>query len=141
MKIYELLHMHGAEVLSDGRFHDGDIARLGYFSSLDQASISIEKYRGISGFRDYPNGFAVFEHEMEYAESIYLAECYIHDFEFEFEYSKSLGIFTQERDAYLAIDTFRQNNLMNWEDDKLTVELSVDQYMLDEMHCIYGFDF
>lgn len=141
MKIYELLHMHRAEILSDGRFHYGDTARLGYFSSLDQAVISIEKYREISGFRDYPNGFAIFEHEIENVASVYLAEFYAHDPEFEFEYSSSLGIFTKEREAYLAVEIFRQNNHMNWEDDELIVELNVDKYRIDEMSCIYGFDF
>ena len=42
MKIYELVHMHRAEVLSDGRFHCGDIAILGFFKSLDEVSKKIK---------------------------------------------------------------------------------------------------
>lgn len=74
MKIYELVHMHRAEVLSDGRFHCGDIAILGFFKSLDEVSTTIKFYKNIEGFRNYPNGFVVFEHEIEGDEaSIYVA--------------------------------------------------------------------
>ena len=45
MKIYELVHMHRAEVLSDGRFHCGDIAILGFFKSLDEVSTTIKFYK------------------------------------------------------------------------------------------------
>ena len=100
MKIYELVHMHRAEVLSDGRFHCGDIAILGFFKSLDEVSTTIKFYKNIEGFRNYPNGFVVFEHEIEGDEaSIYVAFFYMHDEEYEFEYSRDLGIFTCESDA------------------------------------------
>lgn len=59
MKIYELVHMHGAETLADGRFHYGDCAMLGCFSSAERVAAAIEKYRSIPGFCDYPNGFVV----------------------------------------------------------------------------------
>ena len=65
MKIYELVHMHGAETLADGRFHYGDCAMLGCFSSAERVAAAIEKYRSIPGFCDYPNGFVVFAHEVE----------------------------------------------------------------------------
>lgn len=142
MKIYELMHMHGAEALSDDRFHYGDIAMLGFFTSPEAISASIKQYRNIAGFRDYPNGFVVFEHEIEGdAAEVYVASFYIHDEEYEFEYSRNLGVFICESDAYHAIDTFRQNNLTNWSNDKLEAEINVDKYVLDEMNCIYGFDF
>ena len=123
MKIYELVHMHRAEVLSDGRFHCGDIAILGFFKSLDEVSTTIKFYKNIEGFRNYPNGFVVFEHEIEGDEaSIYVAFFYMHDEEYEFEYSRDLGIFTCESDACHAIKNFRQNNLINWDNDKLVAE-------------------
>lgn len=50
MKIYELVHMHGAETLVDGRFHYGDCAMLGCFSSAERVAAAIEKYRSIPGF-------------------------------------------------------------------------------------------
>ena len=65
MKIYELIHVHGAEMLSDDRFHYGEMSILGYFTSREMVASSIERYRHIAGFRDYPNGFTVFEHEIE----------------------------------------------------------------------------
>lgn len=136
MKIYELMHMHRAETLPDGRFHYGDCAMLGCFSSPERAAAAIEKYRGIPGFRDYPNGFVVFAHEVEaHAACIYLADVYIHDAEYGFEYSRNLGIFQNEGDARFAVEAFRQDNSMQWEADGLIVEQSVDQYTLDEMCC------
>ena len=142
MKIYELVHMHRAEVLSDGRFHCGDIAILGFFKSLDEVSTTIKFYKNIEGFRNYPNGFVVFEHEIEGDEaSIYVAFFYMHDEEYEFEYSRDLGIFTCESDACHAIKNFRQNNLINWDNDKLVAESGVDEYVLGEMNCTDGFEF
>ena len=142
MKIYELVHMHRAEVLSDGRFHCGDIAILGFFKSLDEVSTTIKVYKNIEGFRNYPNGFVVFEHEIEGDEaSIYVAFFYMHDEEYEFEYSRDLGIFTCESDACHAIKNFRQNNLINWDNDKLVAESGVDKYVLGEMNCTDGFEF
>lgn len=142
MKIYELVHMHRAEVLSDGRFHCGDIAILGFFKSLDEVSTTTKFYKNIEGFRNYPNGFVVFEHEIEGDEaSIYVAFFYMHDEEYEFEYSRDLGIFTCESDACHAIKNFRQNNLINWDNDKLVAESGVDKYVLGEMNCTDGFEF
>lgn len=142
MKIYELVHMHRAEVLSDGRFHCGDIAILGFFKSLDEVSTTIKFYKNIEGFRNYPNGFVVFEHEIEGDEaSIYVAFFYMHDEEYEFEYSRDLGIFTCESDACHAIKNFRKNNLINWDNDKLVAESGVDKYVLGEMNCTDGFEF
>ena len=142
MKIYELVHMHRAEVLSDGRFHCGDIAILGFFKSLDEVSTTIKFYKNIEGFRNYPNGFVVFEHEIEGDEaSIYVAFFYMHDEEYEFEYSRDLGIFTCESDSCHAIKNFRQNNLINWDNDKLVAESGVDKYVLGEMNCTDGFEF
>ena len=142
MKIYELVHMHRAEVLSDGRFHCGDIAILGFFKSLDEVSTTIKFYKNIEGFRNYPNGFVVFEHEIEGDEaSINVAFFYMHDEEYEFEYSRDLGIFTCESDACHAIKNFRQNNLINWDNDKLVAESGVDKYVLGEMNCTDGFEF
>lgn len=142
MKIYELVHMHRAEVLSDGRFHCGDIAILGFFKSLDEVSTTIKFYKNIEGFRNYPNGFVVFEHEIEGDEaSIYVAFFYMHDEEYEFEYSRDLGIFTCESDACHAIKNFRQNNLINWDNDKLVAESGVDKYVLGEMNCTDGYEF
>jgi hypothetical protein len=134
--------MHRAEVLSDGRFHCGDIAILGFFKSLDEVSTTIKFYKNIEGFRNYPNGFVVFEHEIEGDEaSIYVAFFYMHDEEYEFEYSRDLGIFTCESDACHAIKNFRQNNLINWDNDKLVAESGVDKYVLGEMNCTDGFEF
>lgn len=142
MKIYELVHMHGAEVLSDGRFHYGDIAALGFFKSFDDVSAAIEHYKNIVGFRNYPNGFVVFEHEIEGdTANIYVAFFYIHDEAYEFEYSRNLGIFPCESDACQAVKTFRQNNFINWDSDKLIAEFGVDNYVLGEMNCTDGFDF
>ena len=161
MKIYELVHMHGAETLADGRFHYGDCAMLGCFSSAERVAAAIEKYRSIPGFCDYPNGFVVFAHEVEeHAVLVYLANVYIHDAEYEFEYSRNLirillnnctdtirkhswnlGVFKNEGDARLAVEVFRQDNSTWWEVDGLIVEWSVDQYTLDEMNCIDGFEY
>ena len=47
---------------------------LAFFKSLDEVSTTIKFYKNIEGFRNYPNGFVVFEHEIEGDEaSIYVA--------------------------------------------------------------------
>lgn len=132
--------MHGADMLPDGRFHYGDISMLVFFTSWSGMQAAIAQYKEIPGFRDYPNGFVVFEHQIEDTDCVYFAQFYAHDAEFEFEFVQSLGIFTNERDANRAVETFRQNNAANWADDHLIVELTVDLYRLNEMHCIYGFN-
>lgn len=142
MKTYELIHIHGAEMLSDEHFHYGEISILGYFTSPKKVASSIEWYRHIAGFRDYPNGFTVFEHEIEGdSMTVYVASFYIHDEKYEFEYSRNLGVFIAESDACRAIETFRMNNLSAWSNDGLEAELNVDKYILDKMYCIHGFDF
>ena len=110
-----LLALIGAETLADGRFHYGDCAMLGCFSSAERVAAAIEKYRSIPGFCDYPNGFVVFAHEVEeHAVLVYLANVYIHDAEYEFEYSRNLGVFKNEGDARLAVEVFRQDNSTWW---------------------------
>lgn len=40
---------------------------------------TIAQYKEISGFRDYPNGFVVFEHKIEDTDRAYFAQFYAYD--------------------------------------------------------------
>ena len=141
MKIYELVHMHGAETLADGRFHYGDCAMLGCFSSAERVAAAIEKYRSIPGFCDYPNGFVVFAHEVEeHAVLVYQPMSTFTMRNMNLNIAGTSVYLKNEGDARLAVEVFRQDNSTWWEVDGLIV-WSVDQYTLDEMNCIDGFEY
>ena len=99
-------------------------------------------FRRRSGWQQQSKSIAAFPAFVEeHAVLVYLANVYIHDAEYEFEYSQNLGVFKNEGDARLAVEVFRQDNSTRWEVDGLIVEWSVDQYTLDEMNCIDGFEY
>ena len=43
----------------------GDEKLIGVYSTKDKASTAIQKYRSISGFRDYPDGYIVDEYVLD----------------------------------------------------------------------------
>ena len=63
MKVYLLWHTH--ELTDDLGTHDEE-KLIGVFSSAEKADDTIESYKSLEGFRDYPlNCFMIDEYEMD----------------------------------------------------------------------------
>ncbi len=129
MKVYELQHICS-----------GGVKALGFFSSLKKRDEAIEKYRKLEGFRDYPLGFATFEHNMYDGKAVYHVQVYVSSEESGLEYAHSIGIFAREADAEKAAQSFIDRNRGKLEDEELSIELSIDTYKLDEMQFAEGFE-
>jgi hypothetical protein len=57
--VYEVTHTH--------EFEDGheDVKSIGIFSTRANAEIALDRVRDKPGFRDYPDGFDISEHEVD----------------------------------------------------------------------------
>lgn len=103
-----------------------------------------KKYRSISGFAHYPNGFCVVEHavigetDCDY-EAVYLAEVYIHDNQYEFERDFCLGVFANRASAEKRMSVFQKNNVQFIGKSGLCVECMVSRYELNKMEWREGF--
>lgn len=139
MKIYCMLHYHGPTESSYG-----NAVVLGCFTDLATIIEAEEKYRMLSGFSRYPNGFCVVEHtvigesDCDY-KTVYLAEIYIHDDLFEFEHDFCLGVFANYASAEQQIAAFQQRNVQFIKKGGLTVSCTVDRYTLNQMEWSEGF--
>ena len=58
MKVYFLSHSREIEPGVTSSIH------IGIYSSMSIVDVAIEKYKSITGFKDYPNGFIVEEYEV-----------------------------------------------------------------------------
>lgn len=63
--VYKLKHYHVV-----GHDNVGDELRsrktIGYYSSLKKAKETIERYKNITGFKDYPDGFYIEKVEIDF---------------------------------------------------------------------------
>ena len=55
--VFRLLHNH--KIKYDGNDLICDSKLLGYFTSIQQAQNIIKKYKKVTGFKDYPDGFII----------------------------------------------------------------------------------
>ena len=55
--VYELKHSHITGKFKKENLYD--IKTIGFYSSLKLALETLEKYKEIEGFRDYPDGFYI----------------------------------------------------------------------------------
>ena len=63
MKVYLLWHTHE---LTDGSGTHDEEKLIGVFSSTEKANDTIEKYKSLEGFRDYPlKCFVIDEYEID----------------------------------------------------------------------------
>lgn len=63
MKIYLLWHIH--KLTDDFGAHDEE-KLIGVFSSVEKANHTIEKYKTLEGFKDYPlDSFVIDEYEVD----------------------------------------------------------------------------
>lgn len=139
MTIYCLLHYYGP---TESTY--GDVAALGCYTDLATIAEVEKKYRSISGFAHYPNGFCVVEHavigetDCDY-EAVYLAEVYIHDNQYEFERDFCLGVFANRASAEKRMSVFQKNNVQFIGKSGLCVECMVSRYELNKMEWREGF--
>ena len=93
----------------------GGVKMLGCYSDLTNIKIAIKKYNRICGFSMYPHGFcwhkciALGNVDQE-CDHVYLAEVYMHDKKYEFEYDELLGVFWKSADAESCLSEFKSDN-------------------------------
>ncbi|MFT9057373.1 MAG: hypothetical protein ABF449_12320, partial [Ethanoligenens sp.] len=63
IKVYMLEHKR--ETGSDGNELIYSSKLIGFYSSRKKAEETIEKYKNIEGFKDYPDGFVIMEYEVD----------------------------------------------------------------------------
>ena len=56
--VYQLLHKHKVEQDTDGSWIC-DTKEIGVYSTYKKAMETIERYKHITGFKDYPNDFII----------------------------------------------------------------------------------
>ena len=141
MVIYRLMHSYaGTETIY------GDEFALGCYSDLDIIKKTIDIYRTIEGFSQFPNGFYVFEYTVNGEsdcgnEFVYVAEVYIHDEDYDFERVNCLGVFGNNADAEQCISNFQNQNEGFINSTDLVVECTAEKYKIDEMGWKEGFNF
>lgn len=62
--VYKLQHKRKIEPDGDDWVHD--TITIGYFSTLKNAEQTIERYKNITGFQDYPDDFCLEKIEVDF---------------------------------------------------------------------------
>jgi hypothetical protein len=62
--VYRLEHKKKVEPDGDSWVYDSKL--IGYYSSVEKAEKTIEKYKNITGFKDYPDDFYIKELEIDF---------------------------------------------------------------------------
>ena len=115
------------------------------FNDLTNIKIAIKKYNRICGFSMYPHGFcwhkciALGNVDQE-CDHVYLAEVYMHDKKYEFEYDELLGVFWKSADAESCLSEFKSDNYDIIENGEFEIECTVSRYVINEMQWRYGFN-
>ena len=115
------------------------------FNDLTNIKIAIKKYNRICGFSMYPHGFcwhkciALGNVDQE-RDHVYLAEVYMHDKKYEFEYDELLGVFWKSADAESCLSEFKSDNYDIIENGEFEIECTVSRYEINEMQWRYGFN-
>ena len=63
--VYQLLFKHKVEQDIDGRWIYSTIG-IGIYSTKEKAKETIERYKHITGFQDYPNDFIINKVELDF---------------------------------------------------------------------------
>ncbi len=63
--VYQLLHHHKVEKDTDGSWIC-DTKEIGIYSTRKKAEETIERYKSITGFKDYPDDFEINEVELDF---------------------------------------------------------------------------
>lgn len=123
----------------------GDVKMLGCYSSLNAIKTVIKKYNSICGFSMHPHGFCwhkciVCGNVEQDCGHVYLAEIYIHDKKYEFEYDELLGAFWKSADAESCLSEFKSDNSDIMENGGFEIECTVSEYKINEMQWRHGFN-
>lgn len=62
--VYKLEHSHISGSLGDEKLFDTKV--IGYYSSRKKAEETMERYKYITGFKDYPDGFIIEKIEIDF---------------------------------------------------------------------------
>ena len=74
---------------------------IGFYTSKDIVDHTVNKYRMLEGYRDYPDDFLITEYEI--AENVMQAFVVFHEYsDEEFDYPTLIGVFSTEEDAIKA---------------------------------------
>lgn len=146
MKVYSLLHKTEVET------NIFDVKRIGIYSSFDVAKATIEIYKNIKGFKDYPDNFYIEElnvldktqEVVIPGQMLYLLE---HEYTIEeankyYDYVTVIGIFLSLVNANAAMEKLKKNpDYINkksgiYEDNS---GFCISNYIVDENNWQEGF--
>lgn len=146
MKVYLLYHKH--EVEPDV----ADVKNIGLYSSVNIANATIEIYKDIQGFKDYPDGFCIKEFDVldqteELAVSgqvLYLLEheYTVKEADIYYDYVTEIGVFASRINAETMMEDLKKSNdYVNkrngiYEDN---AGFCISNYVLDENNWQEGF--
>ncbi|MGM9681156.1 MAG: hypothetical protein ACI3XR_06585 [Eubacteriales bacterium] len=108
MIVYRLEHIHDKD-----DYCDVDKKDLGLYSSPEKVKDAIAFYRNLPGFRDYPNGFIVTEHDLkceQLPERVYELYLIVHDEDYDYEYGDTVSIHATLEEAIDAKKRFLMLN-------------------------------
>ncbi len=132
MKIYKVEHIYDKSLYINVEGH-----LLGYFSSKTGAEKTVEFFKPIKGFCDYPDGFIITELPLNCTRKpIYLYQIwyYIHDKNYDYEYGKylDLNLYTNKKEAVKVKSRFERLNKEEIKKCPLEIESGINRWKLDE---------
>ena len=136
MRIFEVIHVH--DVADDDI---PDIKSLGYFSKYENACAVINHRKTVVGFEDYPNGFIIIPHDIdEEVKNIYVLWLAVHDEEYQYDFERTIGLYTSMEAAEKAKQEFCKFNASHILKCKLVVEVNIDEATIDaDNSWLFGF--
>lgn len=115
---------------------------LGYFSTIVNVNLAIEKYSKMAGFRDNTSGFEITELEVSlnnYTEVVYDVMVYYHNQEYTIEHFHCLGIFTDGIRAKEVLAYYEENNKGRLVHGDVIYESFINNHKLDVFNLSEGF--
>jgi len=126
IKVYVVIHIHKFASPSECLEGHVDSKHIGTFHSKNKAITTIEKYKNLEGFKDYPNEFYIHEYFVDSIYNSYITELlksdikqagslevlfflnYVREFEDGHDDIKLLGVFSSEKIANEALKKIRK---------------------------------
>ena len=120
---------------------------IGIYSSLTNVQKTIEEFKNIVGFKDYPNDFCIEEFEIITLDnkSIFSNNTVFflqHEHSVgEYDYVTKIGMFFSYKDAKKYMDNLKENvSLQEQYDIVYSIgEFSIDRYIVDKNYWTEGF--
>ena len=145
MKVYFLSHSREVELGVKSSIH------IGIYSSINIADVTIEKYKEITGFKDYPNDFIVEEYEViarnnkeiVSGQLVYFLQ---HEYSVEedsviYDYSTNINIFENYDDAKKAMEELIKESVFPKSPDGIYAPdgFNIDKCIVDKDNWTEGF--